>query len=133
MSIHLTRIDELPRVRLHRPEVLNTLNFELLRDLGAAPSTMISSCNHSRGSVFVGQVIIRSVDDRVLERLKAHAAAQRKSLEQSLRDLLTEAASPSRAELLADLERIRLMTPPRDPGVSYPTAEQLIREGRGTQ
>jgi plasmid stability protein len=81
----------------------------------------------------MGQVIIRNVDDRVLERLRARAVAQGKSLEQSLRDLLTEAARPSRAELLADLERIRLMTPPRDPGVSYPTAEQLIREGRGTQ
>jgi antitoxin FitA len=81
-------------------------------------------------AVFVGQVIIRDVDDRVLERLKARAAAQRRSLEQSLRDLLTEAAKPSRAELLAELERIRAMTPPREPGVTYPTAEQLIREDR---
>jgi len=80
----------------------------------------------------VGQVIIRNVDDRVLERLKARAAVQRKSLEQSLRDLLTEAAKPSREELLADLERIRAMTPPRQPGVTYPTAEDLIREDRDT-
>ena len=80
--------------------------------------------------MFVGQVIIRNVDDRFLERLKARAAAQRKSLEQSLRDLLTEAAKPSRAELLAELERIRGMTPPRERGVTYPTAEQLIREDR---
>jgi enoyl-CoA hydratase len=36
MSIHLTRIDELALIRLDRPEVLNALNFELLRDLGAA-------------------------------------------------------------------------------------------------
>jgi plasmid stability protein len=70
------------------------------------------------------------VEDRVLERLKARAAAQRRSLEQSLRDLLTEAAKPSRAELLAELERIRAMTPSREPGVTYPTAEQLIREDR---
>jgi plasmid stability protein len=98
-----------------------------------APSTMISSCNHSRRSIFVGQVIIRNVDDRVLERLKARAAAQRKSLEQSLRDLLTEAAKPSREELLADLERIRAMTPARQPGVNYPTAEDLIREDRDTR
>jgi len=78
----------------------------------------------------VGQVIIRNVDDRVLERLKARAAAQRKSLEQSLRDLLTEAAKPSRAEMLAELARIRAMTPPRQPGATYPTAEQLLREDR---
>jgi len=78
----------------------------------------------------MGQVVIRNVDDRVLERLRARAMAQRKSLEQSLRDLLTEAARPSRTELLAELERIRAMTPPRAPGVTYPTAEQLIREDR---
>jgi plasmid stability protein len=81
----------------------------------------------------VGQVVIRNIDDRVLERLKVRAAAQRKSLEQSLRELLTEAARPSRAELLADLERIRAMTPPRRPGATYPTAEELIREDRDTR
>jgi len=36
VAIHLTRIDELAVVTLDRPEVLNALNFELLRDLGAA-------------------------------------------------------------------------------------------------
>jgi antitoxin FitA len=78
----------------------------------------------------VGQVVIRNIDDRVLERLKVRAMAQRKSLEQSLRELLTEAARPSRAELLADLERIRAMTPLCRPGVIYPTADELIREDR---
>ena len=45
----------------------------------------------------MGQVVIRNIDDLVLERLKARAAEQHKSLEQSLRDLLTQAAKPSRA------------------------------------
>ncbi|MBV9200659.1 MAG: enoyl-CoA hydratase/isomerase family protein [Alphaproteobacteria bacterium] len=36
MALHLTRIDDLAVVTLDRPEVLNALNFELLRDLGAA-------------------------------------------------------------------------------------------------
>jgi plasmid stability protein len=78
----------------------------------------------------MGQVVIRNIDDHVIERLKARAAAQRKSLEQCLRELLTDAARPSRVELLAEIERIRAMTPPRKAGVTYPTAEQLIREDR---
>jgi enoyl-CoA hydratase len=36
MAVHLTRIEELALVTLDRPEVLNALNFELLRDLAAA-------------------------------------------------------------------------------------------------
>jgi plasmid stability protein len=81
----------------------------------------------------MGQVVIRNIDDRVIERLKARAVANKKSLEQSLRELLTEAARPSRAELVAELERIRAMTPPRKPGVVYPSAEQLVREDRDTR
>jgi antitoxin FitA len=80
--------------------------------------------------VKMGQVVIRNIDDRVIERLKARAVAQRKSLEQSLRELLAEAAKPNRAELLAELERIRAMTPRHRDNVVYPTAEQLIREDR---
>ena len=78
----------------------------------------------------MGQVVIRNIDDRVIERLRARAVANRKSLEQSLRELLTDAARPSRSELIAELERIRAMIPPRAPGVVYPSAEQLVREDR---
>jgi plasmid stability protein len=81
----------------------------------------------------MGQVVIRNIADAVLERLKAKAAEQHKSLEQSLRELLTVAAKPRRAELLAEVERIRAMTPPRRPGKRYPTAEQLVRESRDSR
>ena len=81
----------------------------------------------------MGQVVIRNIDDLVLQRLKARAAEQHKSLEQSLRDLLAAAAKPNRAELLAEVERIRAMTPPRRPGKRYPTAEQLVRESRDSR
>ena len=36
MALHLTRVGELALITLDRPEVLNALNFELLRDFGAA-------------------------------------------------------------------------------------------------
>jgi plasmid stability protein len=86
-----------------------------------------------RREAVMGQVVIRNIDDGVLERLKARAADQHKSLEQSLRELLAEAAKPSRAELLAEVERIRAMTPPRQPGKRYPTAEQLVRWSRDSR
>ena len=81
----------------------------------------------------MGQVLIRNIDDHVLQRLKQRAAVERKSLEQCLREVLADAAKPSREELLADLARIRAMTPPRKPGVTYPTAEELIREDRDSR
>lgn len=82
----------------------------------------------------MGQVLIRNIDDDVLERLKARAAAQHKSLEQCLREVLAEAAKPRRAELFADLERLRDKIAAREkPGVRYPSAEELIREDRDSR
>ena len=81
----------------------------------------------------MGQVVIRNIDERLIARLKARALAQRKSLEQSLRDLLAEAARPSRTELLTELDRIRAMSPLRLTDVVYPLAEQLIREDRDSR
>ncbi len=78
----------------------------------------------------MGQVVIRNIDDRVLERLKGRAASQHKSLEQSLRDLLTDATRPHPAELLAEAERIRAMSPAVSQNAHFPTAEELIREDR---
>jgi plasmid stability protein len=77
----------------------------------------------------VGQVVIRNIDPRVLERLKGRAASQHKSLEQSLRELLTDAAKPRSADLLAEAERIRAMSPPHEDR-DFPKAEDLIRDDR---
>jgi hypothetical protein len=52
------------------------------------------------------------------------------SLEQSRRELPTEAAKLDRTKLLAELEHIWAMTPRRKLGIDYPTAEQLVREDR---
>ncbi|MBF0625483.1 MAG: hypothetical protein HQL82_11835 [Magnetococcales bacterium] len=93
--------------------------------------------------------VIRDLDDEIVARLEATAAVQRQSLEQALRDFLTgavrpgraEAAAtrrrrgaasrrpghPSRAELVAEADAIcRLFSPHRD----MPSAAQLIREDR---
>mgnify|MGYP000852743404 CR=1 FL=1 len=79
----------------------------------------------------MAQVVIRNLDDEVIERLKARAADEKKSLEQKLRDVLTEAAKPSRAEVIEDLRRIRALSPPLPPGA--PLAEDLIREDRDSR
>lgn len=72
---------------------------------------------------------LRAELDRGLRSLDA-GKGEPLDTEQSLRELLTEAAKPGRAELIAELERIRAMTPPRKPDMTYPTAEQLVREDR---
>ena len=77
----------------------------------------------------MAQVLIRNIDEQVIERLKARAAAERKSLEQKLRDILTEAAKPSRQEVLDELEACRALTP----HTHHTLAEDVIREIRGNK
>jgi hypothetical protein len=43
---------------------------------------------------------------------------------------LDDTEKRGRAELLAEVDRIRAMTQPRKAGATYPTAEQLIRDER---
>ena len=74
----------------------------------------------------MAQVLVRNLPDDVVARLKARAARARRSLEQELRDILTEAARLPRKEILADMDRIRALTPK----VPQTDAAELIREGR---
>ncbi len=78
----------------------------------------------------MAQIVIRNIDERVVERLKGRAAAQQKSLQQSLREILMEAAKTNSGELLAVAARIRALSPDLPEGRHYPTAEELIREDR---
>jgi plasmid stability protein len=55
----------------------------------------------------MGQILVRNLEDGVIERLKARALKADKSLEQAVRDILTEAAKPSKAELWAEIDRLR--------------------------
>jgi antitoxin FitA len=55
----------------------------------------------------MGQIVVRNLEDSVIERLKARALRMDKSLEQAVRDILTEAMKPNRAEACAEANRIR--------------------------
>jgi plasmid stability protein len=74
----------------------------------------------------MAQVIVRQLPDEVVVRLKARAAQARHSLEQELRNILIEAARPTRDEILADMDRIRAMTP----RTLQTDSAELIREDR---
>ena len=81
----------------------------------------------------MGQVIVRNLEDAVIERHRERARARGVSLEQELRDVLTSTARPSRQELLAEMDRIRAMTPAPKPGQRWISAEELIREDRDSR
>ena len=57
----------------------------------------------------MGQLLIRSVDDRVIETLKRKAKLKGHSLEQELREILKQAAGPTVEERLAMLDRVVAM------------------------
>jgi plasmid stability protein len=74
----------------------------------------------------MGQLLVRNLDDGVVERLKRRAEARTISLEQLLREILSDAAGPSRQELVAEMDRIRAMTPKK----LATSSTDLIREDR---
>ncbi len=74
----------------------------------------------------MGQVLIRNLDDAVIQALRERAAARGISLEAELRDLLTRAAGQPRAELVAEFASVRAKTPK----VARRLAEDLVRESR---
>lgn len=77
----------------------------------------------------MAQVIVRNLDDRVVDSLKQKAKARGHSLEQELRDILVAAAKPTHAEVLAEVDRIRAMTP----HTIDMDIEAIVREGRDSR
>jgi len=59
----------------------------------------------------MGQVLVRNLDDRVIESLKTKAELKGRSLEQELRDILTNAALLTPGEKVALFNKLRAMTP----------------------
>ena len=78
----------------------------------------------------MGQILVRNLEDSVIERLKARALKADKSLEQTVRDILTEATKPSRAEARAEADRIREAIRLRHGGGIDFDITAAIREGR---
>ena len=70
-------------------------------------------------------ILVRNVDEDVARRLKEKAAANGRSLSDTARDALRQFVRPSRAELLAEMDRIRSMSPYSDVD-----STDLIREDR---
>ena len=76
----------------------------------------------------MANVTIRNLDDNVVAELKEKAARSGRSLEAELREILKRAASrKTRAEFLAEADRIAAMTP-KD--VRQTDSAELIREDR---
>jgi plasmid stability protein len=76
----------------------------------------------------MGQILVRNLEDTVIERLKARALKADKSLEQTVRDILAEATKPSREEILAEMDRLRA-----EIGPVTLDATDLIREDRDSR
>lgn len=55
----------------------------------------------------MAQILVRNLDDAVVNRLKLRAEAKGTSLEQEARTILTEASGMSRAEVAKRLEEFR--------------------------
>jgi antitoxin FitA len=81
----------------------------------------------------MGQVIVRNLDDEVIETHRRRAKARGVSLEQELRDVLALAARPSREELVREMREIAAMTPELPPGQERTPGWLLIRESRDSR
>lgn len=62
----------------------------------------------------MGQLLVRQIDDDVLAALKERAAAEGKPLERLAREVLGEAARPTRADVMAKLAKLRASGTPSD-------------------
>ena len=74
----------------------------------------------------MGQVLVRNLDDRVIERLKYKAGIKGHSLEQELRDIIAAAAPLTADEKVALARRLRALSPP----LHHIDVRAAIRSGR---
>jgi plasmid stability protein len=74
----------------------------------------------------MARIVIDNLDETIIERLEESARERRQSLEQRLRDILSEAVGEDRQKLVEEMRRCRLATK----GKNLPDATLLIREDR---
>jgi plasmid stability protein len=74
----------------------------------------------------MGQVLVRNLDDRVIESLKIKADLRGHSLEQELRDVLTNAAPLKPEEKVTLFRKLRDLSPP----LQHLDVRAAIRYGR---
>lgn len=71
-------------------------------------------------------VLVRDIEPRVLEKLKARARQSGRSLEAELRLILHQAAGEPAAGLLTELDRVRALFA----GRNFSDSAELLREDR---
>jgi plasmid stability protein len=79
----------------------------------------------------MAQVLIRNLDEHVVASLKRKAEGLGLSLEAYLRERLTQASAPSRAELVTELDALRRAVTPPKPG--DPLSHDMVREQRAAR
>jgi antitoxin FitA len=77
----------------------------------------------------MGQILVRNLDDRVIERLKEKAQRENTSLEQTVRDVLAAStAAPNREDLIAFAADMRARTAKRKPKLDMVAAIRYDRD-----
>ena len=79
----------------------------------------------------MAQMLIRNMDDHLVERLKLRARAAGRSLEAEVRHVLEQDWRRDAQARLARVQALAAMTPPQPPG--SPLAEDLVREDRDSR
>jgi plasmid stability protein len=77
------------------------------------------------------RVIIRKLDDDVIEAYRRRAKAKKRSLEEELREQLRRGVRPDPDKIFAEIDRIhRVHGPKKKPSGKPPLGVDLIREDR---
>jgi antitoxin FitA len=75
----------------------------------------------------MGQILVRNVDDAIIKQLKSRAAQKGTSLEQTVREIMSDAVRPTREEAWAEIDRIRAMS--KKSNVSSVSLIRAFRDG----